>query len=57
VLRDYVILTSRNHFKLETLVLDYSDKGWELSGGVSVCMVDQKKHEMLFVQAMILKEG
>ena len=57
MIRDYVILTSRNHFKLETLVLDYLGKGWELSGGVSVCMIDRKKHEVLFVQAIILKEG
>ena len=56
MMRDYVILTSRNQFKLETLVLDYLGKGWDLVGGVSVCVLN-KKPVILFTQAMALKEG
>lgn len=51
---DYMIMHSENPNEVESMVLKYICKGWELWGGVSVAMF---QCSCVYAQAIIKKEG
>lgn len=49
---DYMIIHSDNSCKVESMVLNFIQNGWELYGGVSVAMFEGK---CIYAQAIIKK--